>query len=60
VLTRALGSFVKGVKMKLRFLCVGQFTCSVQSTLQNVKHEFLRGSGGMPPKKIFKKYMLWD
>jgi len=38
--------------MKLRFLCVGGFTCSVLSTLQNVKHEPPRGSGGIPPRKM--------
>ena len=38
--------------MKLRFLCVGGFTCSVQSTLRNAKHEHSRGSGRMPPRKM--------
>jgi len=32
-----------------------RFTCSVQSTLRNVKHEPSRGSGGMPPRKFLKK-----
>jgi len=36
-----------------------RFTCSVQSTLRNAKHEPSRGSGGMPPQKIFgKKHAL--
>jgi len=44
--------------MKLRFLCVGGFTCSTRSTLQNVKHEPSRGSGGMPPRKFLKMHAL--
>jgi len=40
--------------MKLRFLCVGGFTCSVWSTLWNAKHEPPRWSGGMPPRKFLK------
>jgi len=44
----------EGVKIKLRFLCAGGFTCSVQSTLRNAKHEPPRGSEGMPPRKFLK------
>jgi len=44
-----------GVKMKLRFLCVGGFTYSVLfCTLQNVKHEPHKGSGACPPRKFLK------
>jgi len=50
--------FREKVKIKLRFLCAGGFNCSVQSTFQNAKHEPSRGSGGMPPQKIFEKCML--
>jgi len=35
-----------------------RFTCSVRSTLRNAKHEPSRGSGGIPPQKIFEKSML--
>jgi len=49
--------FVKGGKMKLRFLCVGGFICSVQSTSQNAKHELPRGLEACP-QKIFEKCML--
>jgi len=38
--------------MKLRFLCVGGFTYSVQSTLQNAKYEHPRGSGTCTPRKF--------
>jgi len=31
--------------MKLRVLCVGEFTSSAQSTFQNAKHEPLGGLG---------------
>jgi len=45
--------------MKLRFLCVGGFTCSVRSTLWNVKHEPLRGVWGHAlPENFWKMHAL--
>jgi len=41
--------------MKLRFLCVGEFTCSVQGTLRNVKHEPSRRVWRHASQKIFEK-----
>jgi len=50
--------FCKGDQMELKLICVGGFTCSVRSTLQNAKHEPARGVWGHAPQKIFEKCML--
>jgi len=47
--------FCKGGQNRVMFLCVGEFTCSVQNTFQNVKHSLLGGSGRMPPRNFLKK-----
>jgi len=44
--------------MKLRFLCVGGFTCSVQSTLRNVKHKPPSRVWGHIPRKFLKMHVL--
>ena len=48
--------FCKGESnVKLRFLCVGGFTCSVQNTFRNVKHEASRGVWEHAPPENFLK-----